>query len=84
MADDPHVAIVIDPITTLAQGSVSIGAFRSFKTRKLDYIKPITKDMDAAAIEANIRKYGSDWQKYYELKLSIYKSSLESDNLDLM
>mmetsp|Transcript_38624 Transcript_38624/g.62270 ORF Transcript_38624/g.62270 Transcript_38624/m.62270 type:complete len:349 (+) Transcript_38624:84-1130(+) len=80
--EDPYLAIVVDPVRTMAAGKVEIGAFRTYP---LGYKPP-----DAAASEYQsipldkIEDFGVHANQYYPLDISFFKSSLDSHLLALL
>ena len=79
---DPFVAIVVDPVRTMAAGKVEIGAFRTYP--------PNYKPPDVAASEYQsipldkIEDFGVHANQYYPLDVSFFKSSLDSHLLALL
>eukprot|EP00744_Colponema_vietnamica_P008405 GILI01011991.1.p1 GENE.GILI01011991.1~~GILI01011991.1.p1 ORF type:complete len:340 (-),score=98.97 GILI01011991.1:85-1104(-) len=79
---EPWLAIVIDPTKTVSAGKVAIGAFRTFPA---NYTPP-----DAAPSEyqnipmEKIEDFGVHAQKYYQLEVSFFKSSLDRQLLALL
>ncbi|EKX46269.1 hypothetical protein GUITHDRAFT_107880 [Guillardia theta CCMP2712] len=80
--EDPYLAIVVDPVRTMAAGKVEIGAFRTYP--------PNYKPPDAAASEYQtipldkIEDFGVHANQYYPLDISFFKSSLDSHLLALL
>ena len=80
---DPFLAVVIDPDRTISSGKVEIGAFRTFP----DNYKPPSGDNedDYQTIPlSKIEDFGAHSSRYYSLEVSIYKSTLDSQILDLL
>lgn len=79
---EPWLAIVIDPLRTSLSGKVEIGAFRTYPK---GYKPP-----DEAASEyqtiplEKIEDFGVHANQYYQLEVSVFKSSLDSKLLDLL
>lgn len=79
---EPFLAIVIDPIRTVAAGKVEIGAFRTYP----EGYKP----QDEAPSEyqtiplSKIEDFGVHAKQYYSLDISFFKSSLDSNILNLL
>jgi COP9 signalosome complex subunit 5 len=74
---DPFVAVVIDPIRTMSNGRVEIGAFRTYPTDHKaqawsssggDQIIPQDKAAD----------FGAHAERYYGLDVSYYKSTMDT------
>jgi len=80
--EDPYLAIVVDPVRTMAAGKVEIGAFRTYP--------PNYKPPDAVASEYQsipldkIEDFGVHANQYYPLDVSFFKSSLDSHLLALL
>uniref|UniRef100_A0A7S0WE14 MPN domain-containing protein n=1 Tax=Hemiselmis tepida TaxID=464990 RepID=A0A7S0WE14_9CRYP len=80
--EDPYLAIVVDPVRTMAAGKVEIGAFRTYP--------PNYKPPDAAPSEyqtiplEKIEDFGVHANQYYPLDVSFFKSSLDSHLLNLL
>eukprot|EP00041_Stephanoeca_diplocostata_P031567 m.985851 g.985851 ORF g.985851 m.985851 type:complete len:338 (+) comp23986_c2_seq1:428-1441(+) len=81
-AQDPFLAVVVDPTRTCTSGKVEIGAFRCYP----DGYKP----PDAAASEYQtipldkIEDFGVHAKSYYQLEISYFKSSLDRRLLELL
>lgn len=78
---EPFLAVVVDPNRTISAGKVEIGAFRTYpegfkppKTQKQDQSVPLSKAKD----------YGAHSERYYELDVSFFKSSLDENLLQLL
>ena len=80
---DPYLAIVIDPDRTISAGKVEIGAFRTFPK---EYKPPAGgEDDDYQSIPlAKIEDFGAHASQYYSLEVSHYKSTLDTQLLDLL
>lgn len=78
---DPWVAVVIDPNRTISAGKVDIGAFRTYPPS----YKPSTMNsIDQNVPQSKIEDFGVHANSYYQLEVSIFKSSLDSQVLDLL
>lgn len=85
---DPYLAIVIDPIRTINQGKVEIGAFRTYP----DNYKPIiNKDTSHRPDEKlnTIKKlkqkdYGIHSERYYPLDIEIFKNKQDDYLISLI
>lgn len=80
---DPWLAVVIDPDRTISAGKVEIGAFRTYPE---DY-KPDTATTSDGYQSIPLNKaedFGAHASRYYELDVSHYKSTLDSQLLDLL
>ncbi|KAI0013937.1 Mov34/MPN/PAD-1 family protein [Xylariaceae sp. FL0662B] len=82
--NDPFVAVVIDPDRTISAGRVEIGAFRTYPE---DY-KPSESSGDTgpgqAVPLAKAEDFGAHASKYYALSVSHFKSTLDSNLLELL
>ena len=79
----PFVAVVIDPDRTISAGKVEIGAFRTYP---VDY-KPDTLQQGGGGQTIPLNKtedFGAHADKYYSLEISHYKSTLDTQLLDLL
>ena len=80
---DPFLAVVIDPDRTISAGRVEIGAFRTFPK---DY-KPSSKVEDDGYQSIPLSKvedFGAHASRYYSLEISHYKSTLDTQILELL
>ncbi|KAF6071333.1 hypothetical protein FOB64_001080 [Candida albicans] len=76
---DPYLAIVVDPVKTLKQGKVEIGAFRT-----KDQNKPHNSGANAnrkILPKSKQKDFGSHADKYYSLDIEIFTSSWDDKNL---
>lgn len=79
---EPFLAIVVDPIRTVSAGKVDLGAFRTYPA---DYKKPDSGPSEYQTIPLNkIEDFGVHSDKYYQLDVSYFKSTLDSKLLDLL
>ncbi|KAI1074086.1 COP9 signalosome complex subunit 5 [Whalleya microplaca] len=82
--NDPFVAVVIDPDRTISAGRVEIGAFRTFPE---DH-KPSESSTDPGTGQtiplAKAEDFGAHASKYYSLEVSHFKSTLDSNLLELL
>ncbi|KAL1980925.1 hypothetical protein VTN96DRAFT_3307 [Rasamsonia emersonii] len=81
---DPFVAVVIDPERTISAGKVEIGAFRTFPK---DYTPPKEdhEDDEYQSIPLNkVEDFGAHASQYYALEVSHFKSTLDSQLLNLL
>lgn len=80
--NDPFVAVVIDPDRTISAGRVEIGAFRTYPD---DYKPPAgASDSSQTVPLAKTEDFGAHASKYYSLDVSIFKSTLDSNLLELL
>lgn len=88
-SEDPHgnpwLAIVVDPIRTIAKSKPEIKAFRVYPP---EYASPIpfeTPDGSVVTEERQrVEKWGVCWNRYYELEISYFMSSLARSTLGKM
>eukprot|EP00238_Polyblepharides_amylifera_P008265 CAMPEP_0196587942 /NCGR_PEP_ID=MMETSP1081-20130531/59116_1 /TAXON_ID=36882 /ORGANISM="Pyramimonas amylifera, Strain CCMP720" /LENGTH=356 /DNA_ID=CAMNT_0041910289 /DNA_START=95 /DNA_END=1165 /DNA_ORIENTATION=- len=79
---EPFLAIVIDPIRTVAAGKVEIGAFRTYPE---GYKPPDEPASEYQTIPLNkIEDFGVHAKQYYSLDISYFKSSYDSSLLALL
>lgn len=81
--EDPFVAVVIDPHRTISAGKVEIGAFRTYP----DNYKPTGEygsDGYQTVPMAKAEDFGAHASRYYSLEVETFKSTLESQLLDLL
>ena len=81
---NPFLAIVIDPLRSFAKNKAEIGAFRAYPP---SYSPPSNMAPDFSTItdEAKaLEKWGSCWQRYYELKIEYFMSSQAKRIIDTL
>lgn len=79
---EPFLAIVIDPIRTVAAGKVEIGAFRTYPE---GYKPPDEPASEYQTIPlSKIEDFGVHAKQYYSLDISYFKSSLDTNLLALL
>jgi len=79
---EPWLAIVIDPVRTISSGKVELGAFRTYPDGyKSDNDAP--SEYQSIPI-SKIEDFGVHCKQYYPLEVSYFKSSLDSQLLDLL
>lgn len=85
--NDPFVAVVIDPDRTISAGRVEIGAFRTYPE---DY-KPTSSSAEQSSSSsghavplAKAEDFGAHADRYYSLQVSHFKSTLDSNLLELL
>ena len=81
-AEDPHgnpwLAIVVDPLRSLAKGKPELGAFRVFPP---EYAAPANTAPDGKVVmdaSARIERWGNAWNRYHTLEVEIAASGLGS------
>jgi len=79
---EPWLAIVIDPVRTISSGKVELGAFRTYP----ESYKPeeATQSEYQSIPISKIEDFGVHCKRYYPLEVSYFKSSLDSNVLDLL
>ena len=81
-AEDPYLAIVIDPIRTISSGKVEIGCFRTYPP---DRVPEECYNSDYQHIPLNkIEDFGVHYKCYYALEHSIFKTSMDGYILDCL
>jgi len=79
---EPWLAIVIDPVRTISSGKVELGAFRTYpEGYKSDNDAP--SEYQSIPI-SKIEDFGVHCKQYYPLEVSYFKSTLDSQMLDLL
>ncbi|KAI1412968.1 COP9 signalosome complex subunit 5 [Hypoxylon sp. FL1857] len=85
--NDPFVAVVIDPDRTISAGRVEIGAFRTYP----DDYKPASENTASSSSSsgqavplAKAEDFGAHASRYYSLEVSHFKSTLDSNLLELL
>ena len=89
MFTDPYLAIVVDPVRSQASGRVEIGAFRTYPEGYAETNSRGGKRIGGGGgsgvgdfvPSAKIEDYGVHKDKYYELPISIFKSTLDGQIL---
>ncbi|KXJ94559.1 Mov34/MPN/PAD-1 family protein [Microdochium bolleyi] len=83
--NDPFVAVVIDPDRTISAGRVEIGAFRTFPDDYKDATNSSSGGGGNQAVPlAKAEDFGAHASKYYPLEVSHFKSTLDSNLLELL
>ncbi|CED83606.1 COP9 signalosome, subunit CSN5 [Phaffia rhodozyma] len=78
---DPWLAVVIDPNRTISAGKVDIGAFRTYPE---GYKSSSSSSAYQSVPLDKIEDFGVHANEYYPLKVSYFKSSLDTKLLDLL
>ncbi|KAJ2960743.1 hypothetical protein NQZ79_g3988 [Umbelopsis isabellina] len=79
---EPFVAVVIDPNRTMSAGKVDIGAFRTYPE---GYKPPEENASEYQSIPLNkIEDFGVHARSYYPLEVSHFKSTLDTQLLELL
>lgn len=80
-AQEP-ISAQIDPNRTISAGRIDIGAFRTYPA---DYTPPNAASSEYQSIPlAKIEDFGAHANSYYALEIEHFKSSLDSQILDLL
>lgn len=83
--NDPFVAVVIDPDRTISAGRVEIGAFRTYPE---GYTPTLSHPEDQASGQAvplaKAEDFGAHASRYYSVDVSHFKSTLDSNLLELL
>ena len=84
-SEDPHgnpwFALVIDPLRSLAKAKPEIKAFRVYPP---EYSAPQNETPDGTIViddRKRVEKWGACWNRYYELEVSYFMSSLSQRTL---
>lgn len=79
---DPYLGIVVDPKRTMSSGKVDIGAFRTYPR---DYKPPNAQPSEYQSVPLDkIEDFGVHANAYYQLNISVFKSSLDTQLFDLL
>lgn len=79
---EPFLAVVVDPVRTMASGKVEIGAFRTYPE---GYKPPDEGPSEYQTIPlSKIEDFGVHAKQYYSLDVTFFKSGLDSHLLDLL
>ncbi|EGR27082.1 hypothetical protein IMG5_201990 [Ichthyophthirius multifiliis] len=79
---DPMLAIVIDPIRTMASGKIEIGAFRTYPE---NFNKQVDQGQNQQVIPLDkIEDWGVHYKKYYALEVSFFKTNLDSEIIEVL
>lgn len=76
---EPFVALVIDPIRTIASGKVEIGAFRTYPK---DHISADSAIQTQNVPLEKVQDFGVHCKQYYPLEVTYFKSSLDTRLLE--
>jgi len=81
---NPFLAIVIDPLRSFAKNKAEIGAFRAYPP---SYSPPPATAPDFSHVTDEskcLEKWGSCWQRYYELQIEYFMSSQAKSIIDTL
>ncbi|KAH0445958.1 hypothetical protein IEQ34_025209 [Dendrobium chrysotoxum] len=80
---DPFVAVVIDPNRTISAGRVDIGAFRTYPPDYKPSVDGPSSEYQSIPLN-KIEDFGVHADRYYPLKVEHFRSSLDSQLLDML
>jgi len=79
---EPWLAVVVDPTRTISAGKVELGAFRTYPE---GYKAPDEAPSEYQSIPiSKIEDFGVHCKQYYPLEVSYFKSTLDTQLLDLL
>eukprot|EP01041_Mallomonas_annulata_P002117 gene2117-4137_t len=81
---NPWLAIVIDPLRSLAKSRPELMAFRVYPP---DYSPPLNETPDGTIISddrTRVEKWGACWNRYYKLETVYYMSNLAQNTLGIL
>lgn len=79
---DPWVALVIDPIRTMTNRIVELGAFRAYPP---NYSPPGEVSVEEQMIPLDkIEDFGVHYKRYYSLEISYFKNSKDIEMIDVL
>jgi len=81
---DPWLAIVIDPLRSLARNVLELQSFRVYPP---EYTAPLNETPDGKIVsddKARLTLWGNCWNRYYKLNTSFFMSQLSSDVLGIL
>lgn len=81
---NPWLAIVIDPLRSLAKNRPELMAFRVYPP---DYSGPANQTPDGTVVtddSKRVRNWGSCWERYYKLEVSYFMSELSQNTLGIV
>ena len=76
--NEPWIAIVVDPTTTTNNGAIEIGAFRTFPE---GFVPDESSNGKRVLPLEKIKDFGASWNRYYTLKVEIFKTELDQKML---
>jgi len=88
-AEDPHgnpfVAVVVDPLRSLAKNVPEVKAFRVYPP---DYNSPVGNECPDGTVvgkeKTRLEKWGSCWSRYYELEVDYFMSRSSRHVMDIL
>ena len=76
--NEPWIAVVVDPVTTTTNGAIEIGAFRTFPK---GFVPDDNANGKRILPTEKIADFGASWNKYYTMKVEIFKTELDQKML---
>ncbi|CAM9755852.1 unnamed protein product [Chrysoparadoxa australica] len=87
-AEDPHgnawLAIVIDPLRSLAKGRPEFGAFRAYPPEHTATPNETPNGKIVTDDTLRVEMWGSCWNRYYSLDIEYFTSSMASDVMGIL
>jgi len=88
-AEDPHgnpfLAVVVDPLRSLAKGVPEVKAFRAYPP---EYNSPVANECPDGVVvgkeKTRLEKWGSCWARYYELEVDYFMSRSARHVMDIL
>jgi len=88
-AEDPHgnpfLAVVVDPLRSLAKGVPEVKAFRVYPP---EYNSPVANECPDGTVvgkeKTRLEKWGSCWARYYELEVDYFMSRSARHVMDIL
>ena len=81
---NPWLGIVVDPLRSLAKGKPELGAFRAYPP---EYVPPANEMPDGrinADADARVERWGNCWNRYHEIEVTTFMSSLSERIMQMM
>ncbi|PRP75530.1 Mov34/MPN/PAD-1 family protein [Planoprotostelium fungivorum] len=79
---EPWLAIVVDPVRTISAGKVELGAFRTYPEGYKPEDAPPSEYQSIPM--SKIEDFGVHCKQYYSLEVSYFKSSMDTNLLNLL
>lgn len=81
---DPYLAVVIDPIKTIKQNKVEIGAFRTYQKDHVEKNKNVSSGNTKDVPKSKRKDFGIHSDQYYSLDIEIFNNTIDSKFISLM
>jgi COP9 signalosome complex subunit 5 len=79
---DPWISVVVDPVRTIATGKVEIKAFRTYPE---GYVPDDVPPSEYQSIPTDkMEEFGAHANKYYEVPIQIFRSTQDTQQLQLL